>query len=331
MSQDPGHMTTIRVVGGTTFDVFASSLSRLPEVDDAGDEFTQRSLVHLEHAPALSVGGNAGNIAFVLSRLGVDTHLYTSLGHDPLGRWLAAMLEETGCEVSPLPPRQTSFNFVATDVRGGRRSYFHPVQLETESALRLLDSTPIGASDHLVLAGYPHPPVAVLKAWASRAHASGASVSLDIGPATAGVTLSALVHLLPHLDLLFCNERELVALDTGERPSSIADYLAREVGLGLVIKRGQVGSEFIGRNERITMPATPIQARITVGAGDAFDAGVIHARFKEEADMAKSLRFATALVAFILRRGRGVAGAPTASEVPIPVPSHPPSQGEQTR
>lgn len=324
-------MTTIRVIGGTTFDVLASSLSRLPEVDDAGDEFTERSLVHLEHAPALSVGGNAGNIAFVLSRLGVDTHLYTSVGDDPLGRLLAAMLEETGCDLSPVPPCRTSFNFVATDLQGGRRSYFHPVQLETESALRLLDNTPIGAGDHLVLAGYPHPPMAVLEAWASRAHDSGASVSLDIGPATAGVTLSALVHLLPHLDLLFCNERELVALDTGQQPSSIADYLSREVGLGLVIKRGQVGSEFIGRDQRITMPTTPSQARITVGAGDAFDAGVIHASFKEGADMETSLRFATALVAFILQRGRGVAGAPTASEIPIPVPSHPQSQGARTR
>lgn len=324
-------MTTIRVIGGSTLDVIASGLSRLPEVDDAGDEFTERSLVHLEHAPALSVGGNAGNIAFVLSRLGVDTHLYTSLGDDPLGSLLSAMLEETGCELSRVPPHRTSFNFVATDLQGRRRSYFHPVQMETEPALRLIDDMPMGAGDHLVLAGYPHPPVAVLEGWASRARASGASVSLDIGPVIAGVTLAALVHVLPHLDLLFCNERELVALDTEKQPSRLTDYLSRELRLGLVVKRGHLGSEFIGRDQRIPMPATPNQARITVGAGDAFDAGVIHARFEQGADMETSLRFATALVAFILQRGRGVAGAPTASEIPMSVTFHSQSQGARTR
>ena len=52
---------TVVVVGGTTFDLFASGLPGLPRIDDVGDEFTARSLVHLPSAPTPSVGGNAGN------------------------------------------------------------------------------------------------------------------------------------------------------------------------------------------------------------------------------------------------------------------------------
>jgi len=316
-------MNTVRVIGGSTFDVLAPGLRRLPKVDPAGDEFTDRSLVHLEEPPLLSVGGNGGNLAFTLARLGANTQLCTSLGDDPLGRLLVAMFEEAGCELSLVPPRRTSFNFVAMDMEGRRRSYFYPVTLDTEFSVRLLDRTAFDERDHLALTGYPHPHPVVLTAWADRARSAGATVSLDIGPVTARFSLSNLVPLLPHIDVLFCNQRELAALDHRRTPSRTADYLSRELRLGLILKRGREGSEFIGRDERIAVPAIPADARVTVGAGDAFDAGFIYAKFTEGRDIEASMRFASALVAQILDNGRGVSGVPTATAVhPLPQSDH---------
>ena len=308
-------MTRIWVIGGTTFDVLTSGLARLPEVDPAGDEFTDTSLVHLEEAPVQSVGGNGGNLAVTLARLGAKTHLCTSLGDDALGRSLVAWLEEAGCELSLLPPRQTSFNFVATDVEGRRRSFFFPVALDTGSALKLLDRTRFDTGDHLALAGYPHPSPIVLASWAERARAAGATVSLDICPVTARFSLSSLVPLLPHLDILFCNQRELAALDTEQDPRRLTDYLSRDSGVGLVLKRGPAGAAFFGGDERIEVPAHPSNARITVGAGDSFDAGFIYSKYRQGVAAEVSLRFASALVAHVLEKGRGVSGAPTAAEV----------------
>lgn len=308
-------MSTVSVVGGSTFDVLAPGLERLPEIDPAGDEFTDRSLVHLEEPPLLSVGGNGGNLAFTLARLGSVTRLFTSLGDDALGRWLAGQLESVGCELSLQPPSSTSFNFVATNREGKRRSYFYPVTPDSEAGLEPLERTRFEPGDHLALTGYPHPHPVVLTAWADRAHFAGATVSLDIGPVTAAFGLSDLGPLLPHVDLLFCNQVELAALDHREDPSRIADRLSRELGLGVVLKKGRSGSEFIGREQRISVPTVPTDAGVTVGAGDAFDAGFIHSTVTEGGDIERSMRFATAVVAHILAEGRGIGGAPTARAV----------------
>jgi sugar/nucleoside kinase (ribokinase family) len=238
-------MSTISVVGGSTFDVLAPGLSHFPEIDPAGDEFTDRSLVHLEEPPVLSVGGNGGNLAFTLARLGSVTQLFTSLGDDALGRWLAGQLESVGCELSLQPPSRTSFNFVATNREGKRRSYFYPVTPDSEAGLELLERTRFEPGDHLALTGYPHPHPVVLTAWADRAHFAGATVSLDIGPVTAAFDLSHLAPLLPHVDLLFCNQVELAALDHREDPSLIADRLSsRRVGRARSSSDASNGSRF---------------------------------------------------------------------------------------
>lgn len=308
-------MSTVWVVGGSTFDVLAAGLSRFPDIDPAGDEFTDRSLVHLEEPPVVSVGGNGGNLAFTLARLGSVTQLFTAVGDDPLGRWLTDQLEVAGCELSLLPPSRTSFNFVATNRAGKRRSYFYPVTPDTETGLELLEQTRLRSGDHLALTGYPHPHLVMLNAWAHRAHSAGATVSLDIGPVTAGLRLSDLLPLLPDVDLLFCNQAELAALDDREDPARIVERLSRELGMGVAVKKGRSGSEFIGREQHISMPVKPIDARVTVGAGDAFNAGFIHSKFTEGHDIERSLGFATAVVAHILTEGRGIRGAPTASEI----------------
>src|SRR6266567_1752514 len=135
-------MSRVWILGGATFDLLASGLARLPDVDSAGDEFTERSLVHLPTAPVISVGGNGANEAYVLARLGAAVHLFTSIGDDPLGSALLQSLRDAGCEVTCIPPRRTSVNFVATDGSGGRRSFFFPVVIDASACSGLSESIP---------------------------------------------------------------------------------------------------------------------------------------------------------------------------------------------
>jgi sugar/nucleoside kinase (ribokinase family) len=303
------------VLGGATFDLHVTGLPRLPTVDRLGDEFTDQSLLHLSCAPVQSVGGNAGNIAYVLGRLGAPVRLYTAIGDDPLGRALRRWLADVGCETTLVGPERTSVNFVATDDTGGRTSYFYPVALDRAATLALCKDARFRPGDHLALAGYPHPETDVLHHWVDRARAAGATVSLDIGPTSAGFRLPALLRLADEIDIVFCNERELSALDSSRRPEDLADQVAARLHIGLVIKRGASGCEFRGGPGYFTLPAARVPARSTVGAGDAFDAGFIHATVLGGRSIASGLGFSSALVALMLERGRGVNGAPTSREI----------------
>lgn len=56
-------------LGGTTFDP-ARVRARHLAAPGCRDEFSSRSLVNLPAVPVASIGGNAGNTAYALARLG---------------------------------------------------------------------------------------------------------------------------------------------------------------------------------------------------------------------------------------------------------------------
>lgn len=302
------------VVGGTTVDVLLVGVPCLPQADSAADEFTQQSLVSLPAAPALTIGGNAGNAAFALATLGCAVSLVTALGDEVLGRQAHGWLAGAGCHVMPVPPQQTSVNVVATDRRGRRISFFYPVSPEPapeppEGALTA------GEGDHLLLAGFPHPDDAVIAGWASAARRQGATVWLDIGPAPAGFTTRRLDPLLPLLDFLICNREELAALDAGADPADTARRVASAVRGGLVVKAGADGAELHTPAGVVHVPAFPVPATATVGAGDVFNAGLIHAAGQADSSPRRRLRYACAAAAVMLTRGRGALASPTHDDV----------------
>jgi sugar/nucleoside kinase (ribokinase family) len=303
---------TFFAVGGTTFDLLASGLQELPRADSAGDEFTDRSLVHLPQTPVTTVGGNAGNAAYALARLGCPVHLVTPLAEDLFGRQLCSWLAEAGCQVWALPASETSINVVATDLAYRRVSFFRPVEVDAAAALDALDRLPLASGDHVLLTGYPHPPDEVLLAWASRARHVGASVALDIGPGVAGLTISRLVPLLSTVDVLFGTRAEVSMVDVRSGPDEMADRLAMMVLSGLVVKDGAAGAEFRSPRRRVRVPAFPVDAASSVGAGDVFDAAYIAA---EATDPARRLRFAAAAAALMLHRRRGVRGTPSRADI----------------
>ena len=313
----------VTVLGGTTLDLLAAGLPRLPAADEAGDEFTDRSLVHLPTAPVVTIGGNGGNAAYALARLGCPVHLVTSLGRDPLGQAALGWLEAAGCQVTLLPPELTSVNVSATDTAARRACFFFPVATDREAALACLDGFRFQPGDHLLVTGYPHPEEEVTAAWAARARQAGATVSLDVGPAVAGFTLDRLEPLLDLLDLLFCNERELAVLAAGQDGEALAERLATALGEGLVVKRGAAGATFHGRAGRAHVPAFRVPATVTVGAGDTFNAGVVFASLARPAPPRERLRFGAATAALMLQAGRGVLGAPTSAEVEAFLARHP--------
>lgn len=307
---------TVAILGGTTLDIFVWGLSQLPQIDATGDEFTARSLTEVGRPPVFTIGGNAGNAAYVLSRLGCEVRLSTSIGDDLPGRLVKEWLRSAGCQWTILPPTDhTAVNIITIDKRQQRYSFFHPVRIESPAALAQLRHLSFEPGDHLLLTGYPHPDLPVLKAWAEHAHAHGASVALDIGPVLAGFSLKILGPLLPLLDLLYGNTQELRGLEPEDPEERIVEVLLRHLRRGLVVKRGSVGATFVDRQGRTDTPAFPVRLVTSVGAGDAFNAAFTYKYLLQKTNPAESLRFASALVAIMLGRGLGPLAAPDAQEV----------------
>lgn len=303
-------MPTVVVIGTATVDFLAVNLPSLP--GGVGDQFDDQTLVSLPHPPQLTIGGNGGNTSYVLGRLGINTRLISPLGDDRLGRIVVDWLEEAGVTFERIRPSVTSTNYVATTVDGDRRSYFFPVEPNRDDLIRLAGTVRLDPGDHLHIAGYPHPAMEAIRIWLDTA-GDEVTTSLDIGPGLAGIHLSDLEDLLPGLTWLFGNEIE-IAGPTGDLESATAETCSK-VGAGVVVKRGPDGATVVTRHDRFEVPAQPVDATATVGAGDAFDAGFI-AALVQGRPVRESAKFATVVAGMVLERGGGVLAAPAMSEIP---------------
>jgi sugar/nucleoside kinase (ribokinase family) len=100
----------------------------------------------------------------------------------------------------------------------------------------------------------------------------GLTTSLDTNDDPDNKWESGLEEILPQLDILFCNEEELIKI---AKTDLAVEYVSAKVPL-LVVKRGGRGASAYVRGERIDIPSLHVDAVDSVGAGDSFDAGFLH-------------------------------------------------------
>ena len=79
-----------------------------------------------------------------------------------------------------------------------------------------------------------------------------------------------------HIDILFANEAEMAALYPDTELAEAASLLAGQVEVA-AITRSEKGSLLISGDQRVEVPAAPIDALVdTTGAGDLYAAGVLY-------------------------------------------------------
>ncbi len=149
----------------------------------------------------------------------------------------------------------------------------------------------------------------------ARVNERGGVTALDIGPAVGEpVTLEEITPLLPHTHYLLANTHEMHVL-TGETDWETAAAKALEAGARrLVIKRGTDGASMRGAGGSVDAPDFAVAATISVGAGDAFNAGFlagVHRGLTAE----RALRFGNAVAALVVSGGKGALDAPTLDRV----------------
>ncbi len=251
-------------------DFLVAPLSRIPHWDESA--FVEN--VHL------SVGGLAANTALCLAHLGAPVDLLACLGRDPFAELARQQLQAFGINSRYIrrdPRHSTSLAFGFVGDKGRR---FFIVSRGANASLCKRDFQRIKwrSVSILHLGGYFHLPGVEpdLPLLFQQLQNKGIQTSLDLAWDPEGRWLRPMLPLLPNLDLIFPNQKQLQRL-TEERSVRRGAQVLRKRGVkGVVVKLGARGCYVDSNDWQGFVPPFDVTVRDTTGAGDNFDAGFLY-------------------------------------------------------
>ncbi|MBW8486728.1 sugar kinase [Actinomadura parmotrematis] len=280
-----------------------------------------------------SVGGAELNTAVGLARLGRNVRWTSRLSADPLGDRIAAVLRAENVGAAPLPRaagRPTGL--MLKDRPGGeaRVLYYRRGSAAALLAPEDIDEDAVRSARLVHVTGItpalgPGPAAAVRRVLAV---AREASVPVSFDPNfrpqlwDAAEAAAAYRDLLPSVDQLLCNEAE-ARLITGRPEAAEALEALAATGPGtVVVKRSGDGVLASCAGRLLHAPAWTVTDPVdTVGAGDAFNAGWLHA-WLEGMDAGLGLRLAAFVAAQVVRHPGDYEGFPDAAAVSAWLAAH---------
>lgn len=223
------------------------SVDRLPGPDDEA-QVRERSA---------SGGGSAANVAVCLSRLGVESRLFGSVGDDDSGQEALAGIRKAGVDpaVAVIDDAETTTKYILIDDDG------EIALLGTDGANEALGPSDVSPSlledaDHVHLTGQR---ADTARRIADLANDRDIGVSFDPGRRLPDRDYADVLELT---DLLFVTDREAEAFDTP---------VPRQV-----TKHGVDGATYEGPEGTYEHPGFGVESVVdTTGAGDAFAAGFL--------------------------------------------------------
>lgn len=306
------------IIGTTTADFFI--FSKHPFNNLEGDGFTAGNLVFCDDPPYMLMGGNGGCSAYVLAGLGVPTALCSAVGRDPMGERLIGWLKSRKVDLEAMFHSETYATSTSTIIMSdaAHQIVFHHMGATRDIRLDILPQKLMSETEVFVATSYSLIPA--MRAgglqWALAAvHEAGGICAVDIGPAIGDpVFLNELQPLLPNIDYLIANIHELSVLTQTTDWEESSRRLIAAGAKYIVIKRGEYGASIRGPDIELNVPGFKVNSRISVGSGDAFNAGFLSG-VKQRWSLKRALRFANGLAALIVSSAKGVLDAPTMAQV----------------
>ena len=239
----------------------------------------------------LELGGSASNTAVALARLGGQARMAGLVGADALADVALAALRGERVELTHVgtdPTSPTSMNIVAI-TPDGQRTMLAYRGANTRLAPDSVTDQFLDGAAALHLSGYclltcPQRDAA----WkaVSLARARHVPITLDIPVAGAERAREETLRLLPQVSLVVVGEDEACLLAQRREVREAIEVLSRLGRADIALKRGALGSRLVGQRGAVAAPAMPVSVLDTTGAGDAFTAGLLHARTLQLDDMA---------------------------------------------
>ncbi|MEU4029055.1 carbohydrate kinase family protein [Streptomyces anulatus] len=231
-----------------------------------------------DQAARVHPGGSPANVAYGLARLGHRAVLLTQLGPDGNGRLIREHLASGGVDVRTDGSTTSTPSAAVTLDGAGQASYAFDVSW----TLSPVAVEPAPAHVHTGSIGAVVEPGSTTVLDVVRAARAAATVSYDpnVRPALMGDHAAAVRRVEECVglsDLVKASDEDLEWLYPGEDPERVA---ARWLGRGpavVLVTRGGAGALAVLPGGRITVRAPAVDVVDTVGAGDAFMSGTLHA------------------------------------------------------
>jgi len=228
-------------------------------------------------------GGSVFNVACALGRLDIPAGLLGGIANDFFGDMLIAALKASHVDTAPVARlnRPTTLGFVSLEGEEPRYAFYDTAAADREWSGTGAEHADRAEALHFGSISLVREPGASAYEALLLAHAGGPRViSLDpnIRPdlmAKDHRYRERLTGMIAGANLVKVSAADLAWLAPGVAPEDIAaDWLGRGPSL-VVITRGSHGAIAYRRGGRLEQPAEPVKVVDTVGAGDAFTAGLL--------------------------------------------------------
>ena len=239
----------------------------------------------------LTLGSSSAIVAHNLAVLGSRVGFQSRIGDDPLGRISLERLQESGVDVSKVRiiPGATTTGLTVILHHEQWRNILTYAGTIAELTWDDLDLDYLADSRHFHFSSYYlqkalRPRVAELFRYLKF---KGLTISLDTNDDPEDRWEGGLHELFRHVDVFLPNEREACKAAGTENLEEAISRLAKLVPL-VVVKLGRKGALAQKGTERFTAASKEVVPVDSVGAGDSFDAGFLHAYLGGN-DLAKCL------------------------------------------
>jgi sugar/nucleoside kinase (ribokinase family) len=292
-------MASVTVIGCVQADVLTSPVTELPPA--GGTLLTERM--------SMRVGGAGANAALALAETGMNVRLIGCVGDDQLGHWMREELASAGLADELLVASGGSTGVtIALESTERDRTFLTYLGVNAEWSPAVIPRDAL-ATENLLLCDYfvaPKLQGAAAQDLLAATRAHGGRTFFDTAWDPGGFatdTRARVEQVLQFVDVFLPNEAEACALAAlpADGAAAAALKLQRLSGGWVVVKRGARGCLAVGPDRvELDVPAPAVESADTTGAGDAFNAGLLHAlsdgaEWREA--LAAAVEFASAVIA----------------------------------
>ncbi|HNQ83649.1 MAG TPA: carbohydrate kinase [Bacteroidales bacterium] len=256
-------------------------------------------------------GGSMLNTAISLGRSGLKVEMITELGDDPVGKLVTAFLNDNGVSTSFIQPAgnyKTPVSLAFLDDSGDARYSFYKnipeKRLNIGQAEAGKGDVVLFGSFYSLDAGIRHEIISFI----NKSKQNGALIFYD--PNIRKNHLGEINKLMPSVeenislaDIIRGSDEDFFNLFGLDDQFEIAHKVIQSGCHHMVITRGKHGADYLSRDEAIHFPAIETKAVSTIGAGDAFNAGIIYAIIKNDIPGIELVNINSATWKTILRIG----------------------------
>lgn len=264
MTPSPSERRGVLCLGRTYCDLVFTGLPGMPRL---GREIFAEALT-------IAAGGGAYITAAHLVDLGRPAELLSRLGEDALSAAVAAEIGLSGVGTRHLERSPDAGPQPTVALIEGSERAFVSRRAGTARPATLAAALADPAIGHLHIAEAAT--LAEIPGLVGHAKAAGLTVSLDPSWDDSLIHSGTLVDLAAGIDLFLPNTAELAALSgTDDLTAGLARLAPRFAAI--VVKRGGDGATLVADGTRLDRAAPAVTVVDTTGAGDAFNAGFLHA------------------------------------------------------